>query len=230
MGGTGGNASSGGPGCPGADGSQGTGGAGGTGSNCPIGGGGGGGGLYGGGGGGAGTGGSGNGGGGGGSSLVPSGGSESTDTSGTPEVVISYATPAADVSVAISGPTSAKSGSTNTYLVTVANAGPGIASNVVLTDAVPAGTKFQSVSTTQGSCTHPAAGATSGTITCSVGDMAPSSNSLTSLTLKITLRGGKGGNITDVAQAYSTASGTTTATPDPNLANNTASINTTVTK
>jgi uncharacterized repeat protein (TIGR01451 family) len=137
--------------------------------------------------------------------------------------------PLADLGVAISGPSSARSGSQDTYGVTVSNVGPNTASNVVMTTKVPNGTRFVGVSATQGTCTHPASGSTSGTITCSLGNLAAGGAAIDSLSLKITLKG-KGGNVLTVAQAYSSATNTTPATQDPNLANNVASFSTTVTK
>ena len=224
-------------GCPGAPGALGQGGDGGllTGPFCAAGGGGGGGGVYGGGGGGGGA--SiavavaGSGGGGGGSSLVPAGGSIQTDTTGTPKVVISYTAPETlgDVSAAINGPTSAPAGSQNTYVVTVANAGPGTARNVVMATSVPSGTKLVGVSTTRGMCAAPRTGATSGTITCALGDLAAGAEAKNSVALKITLNG-KGGSVALAVHAESAATTSDAATPDPALGNNTASFSTTVTR
>jgi uncharacterized repeat protein (TIGR01451 family) len=134
-----------------------------------------------------------------------------------------------DVKTAISGPTSAGSGSQDTYVMTVSNAGPSTALNVVMTAQVPNGTKFVGVSTTHGSCTHPAAGSTSGVITCTLGDLASGAAALDSVTLKITLTP-KGGSVTVIAKAFSTATNTAAATPDPALSNNVASFSTTVSK
>jgi uncharacterized repeat protein (TIGR01451 family) len=135
----------------------------------------------------------------------------------------------ADVKTAISGPASAAPGSQDTYVITVSNAGPSTALNVVMTAQVPSGTKFVGVSTTRGSCVHPAAGSTSGTIACTLGDLTSGAAGLTSATFKIILTP-KGGTIALVAQAASNATNATAATPDPNLANNAASLSTTVAK
>jgi len=132
----------------------------------------------------------------------------------------------ADVRVAISGPASAPTNSQNTYAITVSNVGPSTALNVVLTAQVPNGTKYVGLTATQGTCTHPASGATSGTITCSFGNLATGSPAVGTVTLKITLNG-KGGSIVNVASAYSTGGG---STPDPNLANNVASYSTIIGK
>ena len=135
----------------------------------------------------------------------------------------------ADVKTVINGPASAVSGSQDTYVLSVSNAGPSSALNVVMTAQVPNGTKFVGVSTTQGSCSHPASGSTSGTISCSLGDLASGAAALDSVSLKITLSP-KGGSVAVAAQAYSTTNGGTPATPDPNLGNNVASLSTTITK
>jgi uncharacterized repeat protein (TIGR01451 family) len=128
----------------------------------------------------------------------------------------------ADVKLSISGPTTAASGSQNTYVVTVSNLGPATATGVVMTVQVPNGTKFVGVSTTQGSCTHPASGATSGTISCSLGNLTSGAAAADSVTLKLSLSG-KGGTIALVASASA-------STPDPDLSNNVASLATTAKK
>ncbi|HEX3055509.1 MAG TPA: choice-of-anchor D domain-containing protein [Gaiellaceae bacterium] len=130
--------------------------------------------------------------------------------------------PGADVKLSISGPTTAASGSQNTYVVTVSNLGPATATGVVMTVQVPSGTKFVGVSTTQGSCTHPASGATSGTISCSLGNLTSGAAAADSVTLKLSLSG-KGGTIALVASASA-------STPDPDLSNNVATLATTVKK
>ena len=135
----------------------------------------------------------------------------------------------ADVRVTIGGPATATTGSQQTFLLTVSNDGPSTALNVVMTAQVPIGTRFVGVTTTRGSCSHPASGNTTGTITCALGDLAAGGTALDSVALKITLNS-KGGSIVTTASANSTASGATPATPDPNQANNTASLTTTATK
>ncbi len=193
---------------------------------CFVGAGGGGGGVYGGGGGGGpgiGAGSGGAGGGGGGSSLVPPGGSVTVDSTGVPEIVISYAVPNADLGVAITGAASVRTGSQDSYVIDVSNAGPFTAHSAVLTVQVPLGTKFVAVGTTRGSCTHPKSGASSGTIACLLGDLVSGDLAAQTVTLKMAVRG-KGGSIAIVAQASSSA------TPDPKLSNNTASFVSTISK
>jgi large repetitive protein len=85
----------------------------------------------------------------------------------------------ADVSISKSGPATVTSGSDITYTVTVVNAGPSNALNVVMTDAMPNGTTFVSTTQTGGptfACTTPAVGA-NGTITCTIASLAANTTS-----------------------------------------------------
>ena len=116
-----------------------------------------------------------------------------------------------DVRVTIGGPATATTGSQHTFVLTVSNDGPSTALNVVMTTQVPNGTRFVGVTTTRGSCNHPASGSTTGTITCALGDLAAGGTALDSVALKITLNS-KGGSIVTTASANSTASGATPAT------------------
>ncbi len=79
----------------------------------------------------------------------------------------------ADVSVLkTASPEPVTSGGTLTYTITVSNEGPDPAATVTLTDPLPAGVLFQSISPNAGwSCVTPAAGA-NGTVTCSTASLA----------------------------------------------------------
>src|SRR5205823_2700999 len=57
-------------------------------------------------------------------------------------------TPTADVTVSMSGPSTAVAGNQITYTITVTNPGPSAAQSVQLTDDVPAGTTFVSATQT----------------------------------------------------------------------------------
>jgi uncharacterized repeat protein (TIGR01451 family) len=134
------------------------------------------------------------------------------------------AAPSADVRLTLSGPSSASRGVQVTYVITVANAGPSTAHNVVLSDPVPAGVSFVGVKTAKGACTISKAG----TISCSLGDLASGGSVGSVVSVKVTAR--IGGSVTDLASAYSTSDGAGPATPDPNTANNWATLTTAVTK
>ena len=108
------------------------------------------------------------------------------------------------------------------YMVTVANNGPDIAEAVDFSDTIPqylAGTSYRaataiSASPSQGSC-----GVTNALVECSLGTLAPA----TSATVMITVnRPMVDGILTNTASAYSTLTG------DPDLGNNTSSIDVTV--
>lgn len=120
----------------------------------------------------------------------------------------------------MSGPTTARKGSMITYLLTVRNAGPITAHNVVLTDNLPYGVQLASVQTTQGTCTPPGKGVRA--VTCALGDIASGGDATSGLTVKITARPSQG-YVNNVASVSSEAF-------DPNTADNTAALSTTVTK
>jgi uncharacterized repeat protein (TIGR01451 family) len=124
---------------------------------------------------------------------------------------------AADVDIANNAPIVALSGSTLTYSITATNEGPDAASNVNIQDAIPAGTNFNSVATTSGSCTAPAPGST-GTVNCTAPALAVGSAITETLTVNVTA--GLLSTITDTATV-------TSAMFDPTN-NNSATASTTV--
>ena len=111
-----------------------------------------------------------------------------------------------------------RSGTNLTYLITVKNAGPTIASGVVVSEPLPAGTTFVSATPSQGSCITPAPGAI-GTMTCSLGGMANSATATVTLVVRVTAAGG--------ATLSNTAS-VSASSPDPNSTNNAATLTTRV--
>jgi uncharacterized repeat protein (TIGR01451 family) len=130
--------------------------------------------------------------------------------------------PLADVKVSMSGPSSAKRGTQIAFVITVSNAGPSAAHNVVLSDPVPAGASFVGISTTNGSCTIPK----TGKVSCSLGNLAAGGSVGSVASVKLTAK--VGSTVTNLASAYSTADQAGAATPDPNTANNWVSLSTTV--
>ena len=128
--------------------------------------------------------------------------------SGAPE-----ASDPADISVTKSdSPDPVTQGSPLTYTVTIANAGPNTAQTVLLTDTLPAGVSFNFATITQGSCAIAFP-----TLACQIGSM----NSGDSVTMIIRVTPNTPGVITNSAVV-------TTATNDPNTANNSDSEDTTV--
>ena len=92
---------------------------------------------------------------------------------------------AADLGVTKSGPASAGPGSNITWTITVLNAGPAAATNVVLSDTLPGTTTFVSLAPAPGfTCSTPAVGA-GGTITCSMASMPAGTTANFTLTANI---------------------------------------------
>ncbi len=121
--------------------------------------------------------------------------------------------PSADLAVTkTDSPDPVAQGSELTYTVGVSNAGPSTATGITLTDTLPAGVTFNSATPTQGSCSH-----TSGTVSCSLGNLANTANA--SVAIKVTPQ--SVATITNQANVVS-------LTGDPNTANNGASVTTTV--
>jgi uncharacterized repeat protein (TIGR01451 family) len=95
-------------------------------------------------------------------------------------------------------------GGTLTYTISVANAGPSSASNVTVTDVLPAGTTFTSATPSQGSCS----GTT--TVTCNLGTL----NAAGSATIALTL------TLPSTPGVVSNTASVTTSSPESNTANN----------
>lgn len=128
----------------------------------------------------------------------------------------------ADLSVTNSGtPPVVAPGGNITYTQTVTNNGPLDAVNAVFSESIPAGTTFQSINTLTGwACTTPAVGGT-GNITCSNPDFASSGSGTFTVVVQVAAATPSGTEIVDVDNI-------TSGTPDPNLANNSATAITSV--
>jgi uncharacterized repeat protein (TIGR01451 family)/CSLREA domain-containing protein len=96
--------------------------------------------------------------------------------------------PMVDLSIAKSGaPNPVVSGNRLTYTLTVTNNGPGGATGVTVTDQLPDSVHFNSMSSTQGTCTRSTTTKQSpknGTVTCSLGALA--SGATSSVTIVVT--------------------------------------------
>ncbi len=131
----------------------------------------------------------------------------------------------ADVGVTLSAsPNPIKSGGLLTYTISVTNSGAGSANSVQLSDALPAGTTFYSVATTLGTCSAPAVGGT-GTVSCTASNLPNGASFTVTLDVTVTVRPQSNSTVTVTDTASVSAS-----TQDPNTANNSASVTTTVTK
>ena len=98
---------------------------------------------------------------------------------------------------------------TLTYSIGVKNNGPAATTGVNLTDTLPSNVTFISATPSQGSCS----GTT--TVTCSLGSMASGAN----LSVTIMVRAKTVGTFSNSASVSSTVA-------DPNMANNSAAVNT----
>lgn len=90
------------------------------------------------------------------------------------------------------------------YTIEVRNTGnTDPAQTVVLTDPLPANTTFVSaeVTTGGGTCTSPAVGAATGTITCNLGDIAPNTTETVEITVRPTAAAGEAGSVENTATA-----------------------------
>ena len=127
----------------------------------------------------------------------------------------------ADLSVTkVDTPDPVTAGNNLTYTITVNNAGPSTAATVSLSDTLPAGTTFVSLSAPGGwSCGTPAVGGT-GTITCTNPSL-PIGNAVFTLTVNVNAGVANGTVITNTATVSS-------VTTDPNTGNESGTATTTV--
>src|SRR6185295_14529612 len=106
----------------------------------------------------------------------------------------------ADMSITKAGSTAVVAGTDVTYTLTAANLGPSDAQAVSVSDTIPAGTTFRSVTPPSGwNCTAPAVGAT-GQVTCSRASLTAGASGQVSLTVRL------GASATDGSQLCNAAS------------------------
>jgi uncharacterized repeat protein (TIGR01451 family) len=108
--------------------------------------------------------------------------------------------------VKVAAPEPVKVSSNLTYSISVTNNGPAQATDVQVTDTLPAGVAFVSASASQGSCVE-----TSGVVTCTFGTL----SSAASASVTVVITPNVTGSITNYARV-------TSSSPDPNLADNEA--------
>src|SRR5262249_34773867 len=87
----------------------------------------------------------------------------------------------ADVSAGMVGTNAVNLGSNLTYTISVTNLGPNPASDVIVTDALPAGLSFVSVTSSSGFCTN-----IGGTVICNLGTMSVGARATVTLVVTTT--------------------------------------------
>lgn len=146
--------------------------------------------------------------------LVGAGGQPKTVSDSATKTWVGGPAPA-DVTIAKSdSPDPVLIGQVLTYTLTARNTGPGPATNVTVTDALPSGVTFQSATASQGSCSQSGT-----TVTCSLGALSAGQTA----TVQIKVKPQQEGTITNTATIRATET-------DPNPANNRASTTTTARK
>lgn len=119
--------------------------------------------------------------------------------------------PSADVSISKTGIVGAVLGESFAYTITVRNVGSAMALGVEVTDVLPVGLDFVSVTSSQGSC------AGSSTVICDLGALAAGSSATMSLSV-----------VAPTAGTYRNTASVASQTADANLANNSSTATTTV--
>src|SRR5437868_134472 len=134
-----------------------------------------------------------------------------------PRAVQAQGAPSADLVVTKSGDDTAPLGGQITYSVVVNNGGPDDATNVVLTDPIPAHTTFVNASVSQGTVTFDGT-----TVTANFGTITAFNGASLTLTVSVNTDTPHGTTISNTASA-------TSNTPDPDPSTNSATANTVVT-
>ena len=135
--------------------------------------------------------------------------------------VVDAANPSADLAVSKSAIVDDISASSQaTFGIQVTNFGPSDATNVQITDSIPANTTFSSFALVSGpvgtNCVLPTVGASSGDVVCTIPSMARGETALFAAAYDVV-----GGTlISNSATAFSVADPPTPATPDPNTDSN----------
>jgi uncharacterized repeat protein (TIGR01451 family) len=134
---------------------------------------------------------------------------------------ISNPLPSTDMAVTASGPSSVTAGTNATYTITITNNGPNAAQGVVLSDLLPTGSNFVSMTQTAGTDAF-TFGQSGGNVSeTATGTIASGSSDTFSLVVAAPSSLGNGAPFNDTASVNAT-------NPDPNTANNTATVTGTV--
>ncbi|MGH9574107.1 MAG: C25 family cysteine peptidase [Candidatus Acidiferrales bacterium] len=149
-------------------------------------------------------------------SVTPTGNDVTTGNNTVTSTTVVASPSQGDISIVkTASPEPVDQGTNLTYTLRVTNNGPAVASNVSVSDPLPTEVTFTSVSTTQGTCSQSA-----GTVVCSLGTLSVGSQ----VTVIINANAS-----TFSSTTYATNTATvTSSTGDPNPANNTSSVTSTI--
>jgi uncharacterized repeat protein (TIGR01451 family) len=126
-------------------------------------------------------------------------------------------TNSADMAVTASGPSTVTAGTTVTYTITLTNNGPSAAAGVVLTDTLPAGSTFVSLTQTGGTDSFTLAQSGGSATETANANLAAGSSDTFALAVSAPSTLAPGANFSDTASVGS-------STSDPNTANNSATV------
>jgi uncharacterized repeat protein (TIGR01451 family) len=147
--------------------------------------------------------------------AVISGNEPDPNLANNTSAVTTQVDPLADLSIVKSAsPFPAVAGSPLTYVLTASDLGPSDATGVTMTDTLPAGVTYASATSSQGAVSQ-----AGGTVTVDVGGLADGASA--TATILVTIDPGTRGAIANTAVVAGNE-------PDPNLANNTATVTTLV--
>ncbi len=144
---------------------------------------------------------------------------EATANWGTAVANFTISTPtSADLAVTASGPSTVTAGTSATYTITLTNNGPASAQGVVLTDMLPAGSAFVSLTPAAGNLDSFTFGQSGGSVT-ETATAAIASGHVDTFTLVVSAPSNLSGGA-----AFSDSASASSTTADPNTANNSATV------
>jgi uncharacterized repeat protein (TIGR01451 family) len=142
---------------------------------------------------------------------------DSANNTANTETLVTVISPA-DLSITkTDSPDPVTAGGTLTYTLTINNDGSGDATDVIVTDTLPAGVTFDPATSSPG-CTE----AVPGVVTCDLGDLANGASATVTIVVMVDPAATCGSTLTNTAEVVSNES-------DPDPGDNSASIDTTIT-
>lgn len=130
---------------------------------------------------------------------------------------ISSSLPSTDMAVTASGPSSVTAGTIATYTITITNNGPNAAQGVVLSDTLPAGSTFVSMTQTAGTDAFTLSQSGGSATETATANIASGSSDTFTLVVSAPSSLGNGAPFNDTASVSA-------SNPDPNTANNSATV------